>query len=137
MEHSESEEMYLKTIRQLQEQKALVRATHIVEALGYTKGTVSLAMKRLANKEYIVVDDLGGIRLTETGEQRADEVCERGRLLAEFLMKIGADEAMARDNACRIEHVVSQELIDAVRDFLETDKQTERSNELRCDTTCI
>ena len=137
MEHSESEEMYLKTIRQLREQKELVRATHIVEALGYTKGTVSLAMKLLANKEYIVVDDLGGIQLTESGEQRADEVCERGRLLTEFLMKIGADEAMARDNACRIEHVVSQELIDAVRGFLETEEQMEPSDGPCCDTTCI
>ena len=133
MEHSESEEMYLKTIRQLREEKERVRATHIVEALGYTKGTVSLAMKRLANKEnkeYIVVDDLNGIQLTESGEQRANEVCERGQLLTAFLMKIGADEAMARDNACRIEHVVSHELIDAVRDFLESDEQTEGTDRL-------
>lgn len=125
MEHSESEEMYLKTIRQLREKKERVRAIHIVEELGYTKGTVSLAMKRLANKAYIVVDDLGGIQLTESGEQRADEICERGRLLTEFLMKIGADEAMARDNACRIEHVVSRELVDAVREFLKAAEQPE------------
>ena len=76
-------------------------------------------MKRLVRKEYIVVDDSGRIQLTESGEQKANEVCARGRLLAEFLMKIGAEEELARDNACRIEHVVSQELIGAVRDFLE------------------
>ena len=77
-----------------------------------------------------MVDDLNGIQLTESGEQRANEVCERGQLLTAFLMKIGADEAMARDNACRIEHVVSQELIDAVRDFLESDEQTEGTDRL-------
>lgn len=130
MGHSESEEMYLKTIRQLREKKECVRATNIVEELGYTKGAVSLAMKRLARKEYIVMDDLGRIQLTESGEQRANEVCERGRLLTEFLMKIGAEEELARDNACRIEHVVSQELIGAVRDFLEAGDETERTDYL-------
>lgn len=130
MGHSESEEMYLKTIRQLREEKECVRATNLVEELGYTKGAVSLAMKRLVRKEYIVVDNSGRIQLTESGEQKANEVCERGRLLAEFLMKIGAEEELARDNACRIEHVVSQELIGAVRDFLEAGDETERTGYL-------
>ena len=116
MEHSESEEMYLKAICQLFENKEHVQAAHIVEEL---KGTVSLAIKRQAPKGYIEADDLGGIRLTMAGEQRTKEIGERVRLLVEFLMKIGAEEELAQDNACRIEHVVSQELIGAVRDFLE------------------
>ena len=76
-------------------------------------------MKKLVSEGFIIVEVGGKIELTELGKQKAIDIYDRHRVITELLVRIGANWVVAEENACRIEHVVSQELIGAVRDFLE------------------
>ena len=119
MKYRESEEMYLETILLLKTQKASVRSIDIAVQLDYSRPSVSRAVNLLQNKGYILIDKSGEISFTPKGEQRAKEIYDRHRIITEVLIKIGADESVAEDNACRIEHVITEELLVTLKTFLD------------------
>ena len=121
MRYCESEEMYLETILLLQKKNPYVRSVDIAMELGYSKPSVSVAVKKMANEGFITVETGGRIQLTELGAQRAADIYDRHRVITELLVRIGANRAVAEENACRIEHVVSAELIEVIRTSLEQD----------------
>lgn len=119
MRTRESEEMYLETILRLKQKKPYVRSVDVVEALDYAKSSVSRGMNLLVKNGYITLDRLtGDIEFTERGEQRAQNIYERHRVLTKALEKIGADLEMSEENACRIEHVISEELFAVIKKFV-------------------
>lgn len=115
----ESEEMYLETILLLHREHANVRAVDVGEELGYAKSSVSRGVNLLKDKGYIEIDPTtGNITFTEAGKKKAEGVYERHRVITKALIKLGAEEHVAEENACRIEHVVSNELMDVFRRFV-------------------
>ena len=118
MKSSESEEMYLETILLLKRRKANVRSVDIVEELDYAKSSVSRGVNLLVNKGYITMDRLSGdIEFTPSGQAKADSVYERHEVLTAALVKMGADKVLAEKDACRIEHVISQEMFEIIKRF--------------------
>lgn len=115
----ESEEMYLETILLLHREHANVRAVDVGEELGYAKSSVSRGVNLLKDKGYIEIDPAtGNITFTEAGKRKAEGVYERHRVLTKALIKLGAEEHVAEENACRIEHVVSDELMAVLENFI-------------------
>ncbi|MCR5107347.1 MAG: metal-dependent transcriptional regulator [Lachnospiraceae bacterium] len=114
----ESGEMYLETIRVLTNKKANVRAIDISEEMGFSKPSVSRAMGILKNDGYIVVDENGFILLTKEGAEIADKIYERHKVLTRFFLKLGIDPTVAEDDACKIEHDVSDETFAALKDYI-------------------
>ena len=111
----ESMEDYLETILILQNRNGHVRSIDIANELEYTKASVSVAMKSLREKDLITVTDTGYIALTDAGLKKAENVLERHTLLAECLIKIGVSEKVAMEDACRIEHDISDETFEALK----------------------
>ena len=118
MKYRESEEMYLETIYLLTQKSQFVRSVDICAELGYSRPSVSRAVGLLQKREYIVVESNGNILLTETGKQRAFEIYERHGVITKVLVKLGANEQLADENACRIEHVITPELFEVLKDYL-------------------
>lgn len=117
----ESEEMYLETILLLHRTKANVRAVDICDELGYAKSSVSRGVNLLKKRGYIEIDAAtGDIEFTAAGRKKAEGVYERHRTLTQALVKLGADHALAEENACRIEHVVSDEMMEVFRQYLKS-----------------
>lgn len=114
MESTKSDQDYLERILILQEKKGDVRAIDIAHESGYSKPSVSIAMKKLKELEYIEVED-NRITLTETGRAIATEVYSRHRLFTDVLMELGVDKEIAAADACLIEHVMSEESVAAIR----------------------
>ena len=117
MKYHESEEMYLETILVLTEKMKDVRSIDIATELNYSRASVSRAMGLLQRKEYIVIDN-GFIRLTDCGMKKAKDIFERHEIITDLLLKIGVSQELAEDNACRIEHVISPELLVYFKKFL-------------------
>ena len=117
MRNNESEEMYLETIWRLRARKPTVRSVDIVEELGYAKSSVSRAVNLLIDKGYVTMDASGDLALTDMGQKRASGVYERHLVLTRLLRSIGADEELAESNACRIEHVISDEMFALIKDY--------------------
>ena len=115
MHTNESEEMYLETILVLGKEKEHVRSVDVANDLGFKKSSVSVGMKHLREKKYIEVDEKGYITLTPAGKEIAEMIYERHQFLSEYLMKIGVPEDIAVDDACKIEHVISQESFEALK----------------------
>ena len=121
----ESEEMYLETILLLHRKKANVRAVNVravdvCDELGYVKSSVSRGVNLLKKKGYITIDvATGDIEFTDTGRKKAEGIYERHKILTAALCKIGADPELAEENACRIEHVVSDEMMAIFKKFIE------------------
>ena len=115
MNIQESGEMYLETIYILSQKKKAVRAVDICEEMGYSKPSVSRAVGILKNGGYIEVDGGGHITLTELGCERAEKTYERHRVLSEVFMRLGVDEKTATEDACKIEHVISDETFEAIK----------------------
>lgn len=111
----ESEEMYLETILLLTKKKSDLHAIDVCEELGYARSSVSRGMALLKEKGYITVDSSEVISLTEIGKQKAEGIYERHMVLTQIFMELGADEMLAEENACRIEHVISDELFDIIK----------------------
>ena len=109
MRSNESSEDYLETILILGNRSSLVRAVDIAAEMGFKKPSVSVAMKNLREKEQIRVTPEGYIYLTDSGRAIAEMIYERHQLLSRGLMSLGVDEQTATEDACRIEHVISQE----------------------------
>ena len=112
----ESEEMYLETILNLKNKKSLVRSVDIVEELGYAKSSVSKAVNLLAKKGFVEIK--GELVLTDVGRQKAENIFERHRVLMQALIKLGAEEESAEENACRIEHVITDDIFEIVKNFV-------------------
>ncbi|EDN00905.1 iron dependent repressor DNA binding domain protein [Pseudoflavonifractor capillosus ATCC 29799] len=115
----ESGQMYLETIYILSQNKSYVRAIDVGEHLGYSKPSVSRAMSILKKNGYVLVDADGAITLTESGMEIAQTMYTRHIVLSEMLMRLGVDEKTATEDACRIEHVISEESFLAVKKHLE------------------
>ena len=111
----ESAEDYLESILILKERLGLVRSIDIVRELGHSKPSVSVAMKNLREREHITVTKEGYIYLTESGREIAEMIYERHQLLSAWLVKLGVDEKIAAEDACKIEHVISKESFDAIK----------------------
>ena len=111
----ESGQMYLETIYVLLQKNEKVRAIDVGAYLGYTKPSVSRAIGILKNNDYILVDTNGYITLTSSGKQIAEELYDRHTVLSTMLMTLGVDEKTATDDACRIEHVISDKAFVAIK----------------------
>ncbi|MBP3334513.1 MAG: metal-dependent transcriptional regulator [Clostridia bacterium] len=117
MHLQESGEMYIEAIHVLSAKNSSVRSIDISEHLGYSKPSVSRAVGLLKNGGYIVIDKDGFITLTEAGKEVAEKIYERHTLLTKFLCDIGVDEATASEDACRIEHIISDESFAAIKRY--------------------
>ena len=117
MQIRESAENYLETILILSQRKGKgeVRSIDIVNELEFSKPSVSVAMKNLRENGYITVDKDGYIRLTDKGLEIAEKMYERHTLLSQWLIKLGVDEKVAVEDACRMEHVISAESFAAIK----------------------
>lgn len=111
----ESGEMYLETILILTQQKSGVRAIDVGEFMGFSKPSVSRAMSLLKSGGYVVVDESGFITLTDAGREVAERIYERHTLLTELLTRLGVDQATASEDACKIEHYISNTTFDAIK----------------------
>lgn len=109
MKVQESAENYLETILMLKEKIGQVRSIDIVNEMGYSKPSISVAMKRLRQNGYITMDKEGFITLTEAGLKIANRIYNRHLKISNFLMKIGVSEEVALADACKLEHVISDE----------------------------
>lgn len=119
MHINESAENYLETILMLSTKLPVVRSVDVANELGFKKSSVSIAMKNLREKGHISVSDAGFITLTESGKEIAEMIYERHEFLSSWLVKLGVDEAIASEDACKIEHVISSESFHAIKNFVE------------------
>ncbi len=118
MRTNESAENYLETILMLSKVRPVVRSVDIAEELGYKKSSISVAMKHLRENEHITVTKEGFIYLTESGREIAEMIYERHELLTKWLTALGVDEKTASEDACRIEHDISQESFEAIKKYI-------------------
>ena len=112
---NESAENYLETIYVLSKELPVVRSVDVANELGFKKSSVSVAMKNLREKEHITVTDAGFIYLTDSGKRIAEMIHERHELLAAWLTKLGVQEVIASEDACKLEHVLSKESFEAIK----------------------
>ena len=117
MRTHESQEMYLETILLLRSRKANVRSVDVVEELGYAKSSVSRAVNLLHKSGLIEIDGNGDITLTPAGQKKAEDIYAKHRVFTEAFIKMGAPEALAEEDACRVEHVVSDELFEIIKNY--------------------
>ncbi|MBR3298743.1 MAG: metal-dependent transcriptional regulator [Clostridia bacterium] len=115
MNLQESGEMYLETILRLSEKKERVRSIDIADEMGYSKPSISRAMRILKENGFIVIDSLGAITLTEKGRASAEKTYERHRVLTSLFIGLGISAEVAADDACKIEHVISDETFEAIK----------------------
>ena len=115
---NESVENYLETIFRLSEKLPVVRSVDIAEELGYKKSSISVAMKNLKNQEYITVSDRGYIQLTESGMGIARKIYDRHDVISTWLVTLGVDPQVASDDACKLEHVLSDQTFNALKDHI-------------------
>ena len=115
MNHNESIENYLETILVLSEIKPVVRSVDIANELGFKKPSVSIAVRNMKEKEYIEVSEEGYITLTKTGKKLAKSVYERHQFFKNWLVSLGVDEETASEDACSIEHVISEKTFRAIQ----------------------
>lgn len=117
MKLQESGEMYLETILVLKQQNQDVHAVMVAQKLGFSKPSVSRALGILTDTGYIYTDNSNHIQFTEAGEKMANAVYKRHSILSSFLKSIGVSEDIAEDDACRIEHVISEESMEKIKEF--------------------
>ena len=115
MKIQESAENYLETILALSQKKQFVRSIDVVNEMNFSKPSVSVAMKNLRENGYIIVEDGGMISLTEMGQEIAKKMYERHTLLTNWLIALGVSAEVAAEDACKIEHVISDESFEAIK----------------------
>ena len=118
MELHESGEMYLESVLVLLKEKGQVRSVDVGEYMGFSKPSVSRAMKILRQEDYVKFDDDGHITLTRKGKRVAEKIYERHVVLSEWLTSIGVAEDVAAEDACKVEHVISDETFDAIKKLM-------------------
>ena len=114
----ESGENYLEAILMVQEKKDNVHAIDIVNELNFSKPSVSIMLKKLKEENYIDIDSKGNITLTPSGFEIAQKIYERHKLLTSLLIKIGVSADIAEEDACKIEHDLSNETFDAIKNIV-------------------
>lgn len=124
MKMTESAEMYLETILILSRRNLEVRSIDVANELDFKKSSVSVAMKKLRETNCIEMDDEGFITLTEKGKKIATTMLERHTLISNWLIHLGVDKAIAVEDACRIEHVISPESFKAFKRHVENTIKT-------------
>ncbi len=130
MKTNESAEMYLETIKVLSETQPHVRSIDIVHSTGYTKPSVSRAVGLLKKNGDVEVDASGYITLTEQGESLASKILERHRILTDFLLQLGVSAENADADACKMEHILSDETFDKMKEHL-TRSEKKRNTEMQ------
>lgn len=118
MQIQESGQMYLETILVLSQNRETVRAIDVGEYMGYSKPSVSRAMGLLKSGGYIGVDDGGAITLLPPGRELAEKIYERHTVLTGFLVSLGVGAKTAAEDACRMEHVISDESFHAIKAYM-------------------
>lgn len=111
----ESSEDYLEAILALEEKNGVVHSVDIADMLGYSKASVSVAMKKLRENGYIKMDPDGAIHLLAPGKEIAEKILERHRILTKVFMILGVDEEIAAEDACKVEHDLSEETFEALK----------------------
>ncbi len=111
----ESGEMYLETIYVLSKKSKDVRSVDVGEYMGYSKPSVSRAIGLLKKGGYVEMEPSGALKLTEAGRELAEKIYERHTVLTQFLMQLGVDEATAAEDACKIEHHISDQTLAAIK----------------------
>lgn len=114
----ESGEMYLETIYCLSQKNPQVRSIDVAEKMGFSKPSVSRGVSILKRDGYLVVDDNGFLELTDEGINLAKKIYERHTVLTKMLLKLGVSEETASNDACKIEHVISDETLEAIKKSL-------------------
>ena len=123
MKIQDSAENYLETILILKNKNGFVRSIDIAHELEFSKASVSVAMKSLRESGYVQVDEDGGISLTESGLNIANTMYERHELIANVLISLGVSEETAYDDSCKIEHVISRQSFEKIKEYVESDTQ--------------
>lgn len=123
MSLKESGEMYLESIYVLSKNKDIVRSIDIAEHMNFSKPSVSRAVGLLKNEGYINIDKDGHITLTDAGLSQADKIYDRHTVLSQALILLGVDEKTAEDDACKIEHIISDESFYALKNHLKRSKK--------------
>ena len=118
MQANESRENYLKTILVLQESKEYVRSIDIANQLGFSKPSVSIAMKKLVDEGFIIISDKGYITLTDKGRDLAVFTLEKDNLIKDFFISIGVDPKKADDQACLIEHCIDDDTYQKLKEYI-------------------
>lgn len=118
----ESGEMYLETILRLQDEMRIVRAIDVAEEMDYSKASVSRAVKILKNDGYIEVERTGNLLLTKEGEKLAKKIYDRHTTLTSYLESIGVDPQTAEEDACRIEHVISDKSFNVIKKIVKSNQ---------------
>ena len=119
MRLQESGEMYLETIYMLSQTMDTVRSIDVVEHMGYSKPSVSRAIGILKSGGYVEMAEDGSLTLTESGHSVAEQIYERHTILTECLVRLGVDREIAAEDACKMEHVISDESMAALKKFIE------------------
>ena len=115
----QSAEDYLETILRLRMQQGQVRSIDVAADLHYSKPSVSVAMKKLRESGHVEMDEAGFLSLTPLGEAVAQRIYERHRVLSEALVLLGVDRETAAEEACRIEHVISDDTLEKIKVYLQ------------------
>lgn len=121
-EIQESGEMYLETILILSQKKANVRSIDVANYMNYSKPSISRGIGILKDDGYVTVDEGGFLHLTESGKAIAEKIYERHRVLSSLFESMGISEETASKDACRIEHVISDETFSAIKKFMDDNK---------------
>ena len=114
----ESGEMYLETIYHLSKTMPTVRSIDVVEHMGYSKPSVSRAVNLLKKNGYLIMEDNGALHLTDKGRAIGEKIYTRHKVLTALLVRLGVDEKIAAEDACKIEHAISDTTFDAIRKHL-------------------
>lgn len=119
MRIKESAENYLEAILIIKKRKGNVRSIDIANELSFTKASVSVAMKSFKEEGYISIDENGNISLMEKGLEIAEKMYERHRVIAQALMALGVSEEVAYEDSCKLEHHMSNETFEKIKEFFE------------------
>ena len=117
MKIQESAENYLETILVLKERKGLVRSIDIANELEFSKPSVSIAMRNLRENGYVSMDAGGFITLLPAGQEIAERIYSRHRLLTHFFVQLGVEEDIAAEDACKAEHILSEQTLEKIREY--------------------
>ena len=118
MRYRESEEMYLETILVLKKRLSSVRSVDVAMELNYSRPSVSRAVNLLQNKNYITIAKSGEINFTDQGLNRAMSIQERHSVITKVFVSLGANVDVAEENACRVEHVITDELMQVLKNYI-------------------
>ena len=119
----ESAEMYLETIYELSQAHPTVRSVNVAESMGYSKPSVSRAVGLLKQGGYLLMDKDGFLTLTDTGEEIAKKIFERHTVLSQMLMMLGVSQKAAAEDACKIEHVISEQTLAAIKAYMKKNEK--------------